>query len=298
MGHTFDTYFTHMNDLAVCRNAKRRIISVNPAFTRIFGGEPEDWTDRRFDGAVSGAQIGAFHDNRAYGQVLAEGHTYWIEWDEAPLPQGGSIAIGRINADRRTARRAAEAPGRDRRRNKSSVMVPATNKTKIIKPTPPPASLTPAENPPVTSSPQTPVQSASDTENPTPNHTRILLVEDDPLSAKLAMALLGRENCTVIHVSDGNEALDLARTQVFDLVFMDMRMPKMDGPSACRAIRALGGSWKDIPIIALTANAFEEDRKACLAAGMTGFVTKPIDARTLLAVRQRWTLSEKQAKLA
>jgi CheY-like chemotaxis protein len=298
MGHTFDTYFTHMNDLAVCRDAERRIVSVNPAFTNIFGGNPEDWTDRHFDGAVSGARIGAFHDNRAYGQVLAQGRTYWVEWDEAPLPQGGSIAIGRINADRRTAHRAAEAPERDRRRNKSSVMVPATKTTKASRPAPPPATLPPVKNPPEAPATSVQNQSAPASAAPTPNHTRILLVEDDPLSAKLAMALLGRENCTVIHVSDGNEALDLARTQIFDLVFMDMRMPKMDGPSACRAIRALGGPWKDIPIIALTANAFEEDRKACLAAGMTGFVTKPIDAQTLLAVRERWTLSEKQAKLA
>lgn len=298
MGHTFDTYFTHMNDLAVCRDAGRRIVNVNPAFTRIFGGEPEDWIDRRFDGAVSGAQIGAFHDNRAYGQVLAEGRTYWIEWDEAPLPQGGSIAIGRINADRRTSRRAAEAPERDRRRNKSSVMVPANTLIKNAKPAPPPASLPAAQNPAQEAPPPAPDQTAAEPAAPTPGHTRILLVEDDPLSAKLAMALLDRENCTVIHVTDGNEALDLARTQIFDLVFMDMRMPKMDGPSACRAMRALGGAWKDIPIIALTANAFEEDRKACLAAGMTGFVTKPIDAQTLLAVRQRWTLDEKQAKLA
>ncbi|PHS26724.1 MAG: hypothetical protein COA85_05815 [Robiginitomaculum sp.] len=293
MEHTFDTYFTHMNDLAVCRDEARRIVSVNPAFTNIFGGEPEDWADRRFDGAISGAQIGAFHDNRAYGQVLAEGRTYWIEWDEAALPQGGSIAIGRINADRRTSRRAAKAPERDRRRNKSSVMVPATNTIKATRPKPPPATLPSAEKQSVAPAVNEPALTTH-----TKANTRILLVEDDPLSAKLAIALLGRESCVVIHVSDGNEALDLARTQIFDLVFMDMRMPKMDGPSACRAIRALGGPWKDIPIIALTANAFEEDRKACLAAGMTGFVTKPIDVQTLLAVRERWTLREKQAKLA
>ncbi len=303
MEQNFDTYFTYMNDLAVCRDADRRIICVNQAFTRIFGGAPEDWVQRRFDGAMSGAQIGAFHDNRAYGQVRASGQTYWVEWDEAVLPEGGSIAIGRINADRRSKERRAGAPERDRRKNKSSIFVPSQKPTPATIPAqaavsaPPPASVAPAQkdtiaedNPPPKATPAPPPFTAA--------ATSIMLVEDDPLSAKLATALLEQENCTVTHISDGHDALELAKEQVFDLVLMDMRMPKMDGPSACRAIRALGGAWRDIPIVALTANAFEEDRKMCLAAGMTGFVTKPIDAQTLRAVQQRWTLGEKQAKLA
>jgi CheY-like chemotaxis protein len=284
MEHAFDSFFAHMSDLAVCRDQDRRIVCVNPAFTLIFGGAPDDWVNRRFDGAVSGAQIGAFHNTRAYGHVLSGGKTYWIEWDEAQLPGGGTIAIGRINADRRSKERSAPAPDRDRRRNKSSIFVPTQKSGHREKPTPPPARTLPSE---------APIAQPSQ-----PQNICLLLVEDDPLSAKLAMALLGRENCEVVHVTDGEAALELCKTRTFDLVFMDMRMPKMDGPSACRAIRALGGPWHDIPIIALTANAFEEDRKTCLASGMTGFVTKPIDAQTLLAVRQRWTSGEKQAKLA
>ncbi len=284
-----------MNDLAVCRDSERRITNVNPAFISIFGGEPDDWSGQNFDGAVLGAQIGAFHDTRAYGQVNVGGRIRWIEWDEAALPGGGSLAIGRINADRRTLGRGELSPERDRRRNKSSISVPGQRSKQKGKSSAPPAVLgggVPENtgNPDVAGVPTSSL--AQDT------HTSILLVEDDPLSAKLAMALLGRANCKVTHVEDGHEALEIARQQTFDLVFMDMRMPKLDGPSACRAIRALGGAWADVPIIALTANAFEDDRKICQAAGMTGFVTKPISAQTLLAVRERWTSATNQARMA
>ena len=64
--------------------------------------------------------------------------------------------------------------------------------------------------------------------------------------------------------------------RAFDIVFMDMRMPEMDGIEATRAIRALGGRWRDIPIVALTANAFAEDIKACRDVGMNDFIAKPI----------------------
>ena len=277
MRTAFDHVLDHINDLAVCRDAARRIVRVNGAFVRTFGGTAEAWRGRCFDGAESGAQIGAFHNNRAYGHVrTASGTSYWIEWDEAPLPDGGSIAIGRLNRDRRMGPRRPSAPGRERRRNKTVIRVPA------VKSEAPPAHLAAPE-------PQSAAQQA-------PLH--VLLVEDDPLSAKLATALLEHENCQVTRVEDGADAVELARQRTFDMVFMDMRLPVMNGPEACRAMRALGGAWSRIPIIALTANAFEDDRKACLAAGMTGFITKPIDARTLQEARQRWTADGKAAKLA
>lgn len=126
--------------------------------------------------------------------------------------------------------------------------------------------------------------------------TKILLAEDDPLNAKLALALLENEGCTVTHVEDGRAALEAAKTGVFDLVFMDMLMPKMDGLQTTRAIRALGGMWETTPILALTANAFSRDKDACKASGMDGFITKPISVDGLLSAKRHWTNREKQAK--
>ena len=81
----------------------------------------------------------------------------------------------------------------------------------------------------------------------------------------------------------------------FDLVFMDMRMPGMDGPSATRAIRARGDRT---PIVALTANAFAEDRKACLEAGMDDHLTKPLEIEPLRTALARWTNRSERAKVA
>ena len=95
--------------------------------------------------------------------------------------------------------------------------------------------------------------------------------------------------------ASGHEALDALKRARYDLVFMDMRMPGMDGPSAARAIRARGD---ETPIIALTANAFAEDRRACLEAGMNDHLAKPVDADQLRAALARWTNREGRVKLA
>jgi CheY-like chemotaxis protein len=83
-------------------------------------------------------------------------------------------------------------------------------------------------------------------------------------------------------VNDGQEALEALAQAPFDLVLMDMQMPVMDGLEATRRLRASGGVNANIPVIALTANVMEDQKKACFAAGMTGHVAKPIDARVLL----------------
>jgi CheY-like chemotaxis protein len=114
---------------------------------------------------------------------------------------------------------------------------------------------------------------------------RILLVEDNPINALLARALLAREGCEVDHVSSGDEAIAAVQVGAFDLVLMDMRMPGMSGEDAARALRALGVRT---PIVALTANAFEDDRRACLAAGMDDFLVKPLSPDALRAMLIRW----------
>ena len=110
---------------------------------------------------------------------------------------------------------------------------------------------------------------------------RILLAEDNAVNALLAKALLKRLGCVVTHADTGDSALAAASTETFDLVLMDVRMPVLDGMEVTRRLRAKGFSS---PIIAVTANAFEDDRAACLAAGMDEFLTKPIQPVALNAL--------------
>lgn len=123
---------------------------------------------------------------------------------------------------------------------------------------------------------------------------RVLLVEDNPVGALLARTLLRREGCVVETAATGAEAVEALQRARYDLVFMDMRMPGMDGPAAARAIRAGGDAT---PIVALTANAFAEDRRACLEAGMNDHLTKPLDAASLRAALTRWTKGGIRAKV-
>lgn len=111
---------------------------------------------------------------------------------------------------------------------------------------------------------------------------RVLLAEDNPTNQLVFTKLVQGFNFEVTVAANGQEALDRATTGSFDVVFMDMRMPGMDGLAAARAIRALGGAWQDIPIIALTANAFPDDVRACREAGMNEFMAKPIRKKVLV----------------
>lgn len=120
---------------------------------------------------------------------------------------------------------------------------------------------------------------------------RILLVEDNELNQEIAVALLGQAGALVETVSDGIEAVERiksAETVEFDLILMDIQMPEMDGYEATRRIRNMEDNpMKDIPIVAMTANAFEEDKNTALASGMNGHVAKPIEVGKLMKMMQR-----------
>ena len=110
--------------------------------------------------------------------------------------------------------------------------------------------------------------------------TRILLAEDEPINREIAMIVLSDVGLLVDSAEDGEQAIALASRNAYALILMDMQMPKIDGLEATRRIRQLPG-YSSLPIIALTANAFGEDKARCLAAGMTDFTTKPIDPDAL-----------------
>jgi len=110
---------------------------------------------------------------------------------------------------------------------------------------------------------------------------RILLVEDNEVNQTVAKLLLNKRGHEVDVVADGSEAVAAVQRVAYDLVLMDIRMPGMDGVETTRAIRALTGHARDVPIIAVTANAILGERERYLAAGMIDYVTKPIDARHL-----------------
>ena len=114
---------------------------------------------------------------------------------------------------------------------------------------------------------------------------KILLVEDHPLNTMVAKRLLEKQKMIVVHAEDGKSALDLFKQSAegeFDAILMDVRMPIMDGLTATRKIRALlRDDAKQIPIIAMTANAFDEDKKQTKEAGMNAHLAKPIEPRTL-----------------
>ncbi len=116
---------------------------------------------------------------------------------------------------------------------------------------------------------------------------RILLAEDNLLNQDIAEAILSEHGLVVDVVADGDEALDAVREApagTYDLVLMDIQMPRMDGYEATRQIRGLDDPAKaQIPIVAMTANAFEEDRKAAWDAGMNGHIAKPYEVSEMLA---------------
>jgi len=118
--------------------------------------------------------------------------------------------------------------------------------------------------------------------------TRILLVEDNPINQLVALAILKKMGLTADKANNGHEAINALKTSDYDLVFMDVQMPGMDGLEATKQIRALGEEMAQIPIIAMTANAREVDKLECLECGMNDYISKPIDFKQLAHLLEQW----------
>ncbi len=126
--------------------------------------------------------------------------------------------------------------------------------------------------------------------------TRILLAEDDLINQEVACELLAAPlNFVVDRAANGLQAIEMAMRTNYDLILMDMQMPEMDGVTATRLIRA-NPDLARIPILAMTANAFEEDRQSCLDAGMDDFITKPVEPATLYATLLRYNPAAPEAR--
>ena len=124
------------------------------------------------------------------------------------------------------------------------------------------------------------------------NHKRILLAEDNDLNAEIACEILKSEGYLVEHASHGQQCVEMlqeAEDGYYDLILMDIQMPFMNGYEACKEIRKMKDTQKaNIPIIAMTANAFEEDKQMAIKAGMNDHVPKPMDMRVLSPVLQKF----------
>ncbi|MEK6596999.1 MAG: response regulator, partial [Gemmatimonadota bacterium] len=116
---------------------------------------------------------------------------------------------------------------------------------------------------------------------------RILLAEDNPVNQAVAATMLRKRGHEVVVVENGQLAVDAVSRERFDVILMDVQMPVMDGLTATRAIRALP-EMADLPIIAVTAHALQEERDRCLASGMSGYLSKPFKPHDLFAIAESW----------
>ncbi|MGL4603577.1 MAG: PAS domain-containing protein, partial [Iodobacter sp.] len=128
------------------------------------------------------------------------------------------------------------------------------------------------------------------------NHLSVLLAEDNLVNQRVAVLMLEHLGCRVDVAANGLEALNAVQKGHYDLVLMDCQMPEMDGYTSVSMIRALNGAQSDVPVVALTANAFKADEERCYAAGMNDFIAKPISNDQLMRVLARFFPTKSQAE--
>jgi signal transduction histidine kinase/CheY-like chemotaxis protein/HPt (histidine-containing phosphotransfer) domain-containing protein len=136
--------------------------------------------------------------------------------------------------------------------------------------------------------PSLPTEAMSEPTSP-PRHRRVLLAEDVDINRLIAGEMLRKMGCDVAVAVDGVEARDAALAADFDLILMDIQMPRMDGVEATKRIRAAGGPRSRVPIVALTAHAIAGERDSYLMAGMDDYLTKPFEPHQLADLLDRWT---------
>jgi len=117
---------------------------------------------------------------------------------------------------------------------------------------------------------------------------KVLIVEDNDTNRLVARRYIEKIGLSVDEATNGLEAIDKVKTQKYDVILMDVSMPEMDGMMATCHIRALGGHYAKVPVLALTAHAMQGDRQLCLAAGMNDYLNKPIEYHQLIQAFQRW----------
>ena len=116
---------------------------------------------------------------------------------------------------------------------------------------------------------------------------RILVAEDNAINQLIMQELMAPSGADIVMANNGQEAVEAARAQSFDLIFMDMQMPVMGGLEATRRIRAFADE-KTLPIVAVTANAMKEDKDKGFASGMNDYLTKPVEPEHLMDILRTW----------
>jgi len=144
-------------------------------------------------------------------------------------------------------------------------------------------------NLPLDGAPDLPVEALAETpEFAIPSGLTVLLAEDNHVNQMVCQKMLARLGCQVIVANDGRQALEALRVSQVDLILMDCQMPELDGYQTTRELRAWGGAFEHLPVIALTASAMAEDRQHCVDAGMNDFLSKPLMLSALESAVARW----------